>query len=185
MKPIRNFGIEAGLGVMLTFVVAITLFPSMLLFKRIPADLRSTDPAPENGRGWPRLLDWISASVERSPRAILIITALICLASIPGIMFIDRNNYVLGYYSSKSDFRKDVTFFEQEFAGIRIFNMAVLPVAGKKVNDPDVLQETEKLQQYLQTIPSLGTMFSPVTVYKTFNKIYHGGVMESYRLPQE
>ena len=186
MKPIRNFGIEAGIGVMLTFVVAITLFPAILLFKRIPPAMKLRDNTPASSSssgGWPRLLNGISSTVENHPKAILLVTVLLSLISVIGIINIDRNNLILGNYSGKSEIRQDVAFFEEKFSGIRIFNLAILPAGGKPINDLAVLGETEKLVSHLQTIPSLGVMFSPVTVYKTINKIYHGGVPENYKLP--
>ncbi|HYX06926.1 MAG TPA: MMPL family transporter, partial [Bacteroidales bacterium] len=84
----------------------------------------------------------------------------------------------------ESKIKKDFLFFEQHLSGVRSFKMAVLPGKNRKINDLDVLTETEKLHEYLKTIPEVGIVFSPVTEYKTMNKIFYGGAGNKYRLPK-
>jgi len=177
MKPIRNFGIEAGTGVMLAFVVSITLFPSIL--DNIPLPVLS-----RKQMGWINLVKRINNIVDRFPGRIILTTVILICVSLVGIFNIDTNNYIIGNFSDKSEMRTDIDFFDKNLSGVRTFNVAVLPKGGKTVNDIYVLKEVEKLQCYLESLPMLGVLFSPVTVYKTLNKIYNGGLSENYLLPK-
>jgi uncharacterized protein len=178
MKPIRNFGIEAGTGVMLAFIVSITLFPSIIdnIKMRVLSGRQSIV--------WENLIKRINKVVDRFPDRIILVTVLMTCISIVGIFNIDKNNYILGNFSEKSDIMADFDFFEKNLSGVRSFKVAVLPVGRKPVNDITVLKEVDKLQNYLEKLPALGVLFSPVTVYKTINKIYYGGLKENYFLPK-
>jgi predicted RND superfamily exporter protein len=181
MKPFRNFGFEAGIGVLIAFIVAITFVPSALLYIKPASFYQNKRNLLAPG---PKLLDGVYSLVIRYPRRIIFITILVLSASLIGILRINTNSYILSNFSNKAQIKKDFVFFEEHFCGVRVHEMAIMVQNGDSISDIRVLREIEKLHSFLEEDQNFQIIFSPVTVYKFMNQVNNGGVPAAFKLAE-
>lgn len=179
IEPIQNFGIESGIGVMLTFLLTILFVPAILKTIKTPRFALNR----KNDKNWELIFSKINYFTDKHQNKVILITVVLLLVSLSGVLIINTNNKLIDYFSRESKIKKDFLFFEQHLSGVRSMKLAVLPAPNRKINDPEVLCEIEKLQNYIKSFPETGVVFSPTTLYKTMNKVYHRGSMNGYRLP--
>ncbi len=180
IKPIKNFGIDAAIGILIAYVLAATFTPSILMMIKKPA----IAGRPTHNRNWEMIINKIYFQTTNHPGRIIMISLIILLVSIFGILQISTNNHIIGFASNRTGIKKDYMFFENHLSGVRPFEIAVQAGNGHTMNEPAVLEEIEKLENYLNTKTAIGTLYTPATVYKSINKAYASGRINAYRLPE-
>ena len=180
LKPFRSFGIDAGIGVLIAFVVAITFVPAVLY--NIKATSIYKKPK-LNFSVWTRILEKVYFLINRYPIRIIFITGVILIVSIIGIFRINTNNYILSNFSNDSPIKKDFLFFEENLSGVRTLEMSIDVNKGDSIMNIEILKMIDKVHSYLDESPEYMMLFSPVTIYKYMNKIYKGNSSSAYKLP--
>ena len=181
MKAFRNFGIEAGIGVLIAFVVSVTFVPALL--HNIKAKSIGKNHKLENSV-LSQILDKIFKIVIKFPTRIIAVTAVIFIVSIFGLLHINTNNFILSNFSNTASLKKDFIFFEENLSGVRTFEMSVSTFDGDSLTDINILRKIDKLQSYLEDSLDFKQVYSPVSIYKSMNRIYNGGVSNTYVLPE-
>jgi predicted RND superfamily exporter protein len=177
--PIHNFGLYTGTAVLLTFVLAYTLLPAMMILLDKPKMHRPTT----DGRSWFDILGNLFRKVVRHRLAILGISAGFMLVSVALITRIKIDSTFLEDLSDDDPVKQDFFYFEKKFAGVRPFEMHLKAPAGKSIYDLETLRETEEIENYLTNTYGLNFIASPVTVVKALNRSFNGGGNEYYKLP--
>ncbi|TGE28490.1 efflux RND transporter permease subunit [Hymenobacter metallicola] len=180
IRPIYNFGLFTGIAVLLTFVLSFTLLPAMLVLLRKP-QLRV--PRRE-GHSWDGVLGRMFRTVLARRQLVVGLSALILIGSVASASRIRINSSLLDDLSKNDPVKLDFAFFEKNFAGVRPFELALQPAAGRSIYDLQVLRETEEIEKYLQKTYGLNFVASPVTIIKSVRKALNGGLLEEYRLPE-
>ncbi|GAA4008973.1 hypothetical protein GCM10022408_21400 [Hymenobacter fastidiosus] len=179
IRPIYNFGLFTGIAVLLTFALSFTLLPAMLMLLRKP-ELRI--PRAE-GHSWDGVLGRMFRVVLARRRLVVGLSALILIGSVASASRIRINSALLDDLSKNDPVKLDFGFFEKNFAGVRPFELALQPAAGRTIYDLQVLRETEEIEGYLQKTYGLNFVASPVTLIKSVRKALNGGLLAEYRLP--
>lgn len=180
IKPFRDFGLEAGVGVLIAFVVAITFIPAALYTLKAISIYKKRK---SNLTVWSGVLDRIYYVVIKFPKRIIFTTILILVVSMVGIFRIDTNSYILSNFSNNSPIKKDFHFFEENLSGVRTFEMAIRVKNRDSLTNINVLKEVDKMHTYLENNPDFGEVYSPVTIYKYFNQIYERRISSAFKLP--
>ena len=84
-----------------------------------------------------------------------------------------------------SELTQDYKYFDQEFMGLRPFELAIEAKGDYQIGDYEVLNEIDKVQEYLEDGYGLDHCFSIVSVLKIANRVEHGGQDLFYKLPEE
>jgi predicted RND superfamily exporter protein len=127
-----------------------------------------------------RLLRWIF----KRRKMVIIGTVLIVALSIFGITRIELNNYLIEGLTTRDQLRQDFNYFENNFSGVRPFEMAVTPAdTAASLFDVPQLRAMDQLENYLTTQFGVGFVTSPVAVVKAANKAYNNGNPAYYKLP--
>jgi predicted RND superfamily exporter protein len=177
--PIHNFGLYTGTAVLLTFVLAYTLLPAMMILLDKPKMHRPS----ADGRSWFDLLGNLFRRVVKHRLAILGITAGFIVVSGASITKVRIDSTFLEDLSDDDPVKLDFLYFEKQFAGVRPFEMHLKPAPGKTMYDLETLRETEEIEHYLTQTYGLNFMASPVTVVKALNRSFNGGSNAFYKLP--
>ena len=180
IRPIHNFGLFTGISVLLAFVLTFTLLPAMLLLLRKP-QLRVPR---EHGHDWDGVLGRLFRWVLVRRRLVLSLGGLIIAGSIASAMQVRINSSLLDDLSEDDPVRHDFAFFEQNFAGVRPFELDLKPANGGTIYDLAVLRQIERVETYLRQDFGLRFMASPVTIVKSVRKALNGGGVAEYRLPE-
>lgn len=182
MRPIRDFGIYSAVGVLFAYIVAIILIPNVLLMVNPDKIRRSKGMG--FSQNWDKLLNACYEFARK--RQLVIVLGLIGVLTFSGIGMskISFNTYLLDDVHPNDPIRADMIYFEENFDGIRPFEMAIIPEEGHMVTDLDVLTETDKLDNFIATTGLISPTLSPASLMKSVNKIWKYRSPRQYKLPK-
>lgn len=182
IRPLQEFGLFTGIGVLLAFLLAFALLPALLVFiapeKLLP---HRTRPSPWDHR-LPRLFRW----VVRHRRGIVIAFGCIAAAGLALMTRIKVNNYLLEDWPEDDERKVGYRFFEERFGGVRPFELEIdLADTTRTLWDPQVLQQIEGVQAHVEERYGVHGVLSPVTLMRSLNKAFQGGGEAAYTLPTD
>lgn len=167
MKALNNFGLEAGISVILTFVVFMAITP--IGFYGIKKNnLFELRPSFTN----------ISTTILRAltktqdyPKRVVMGVLLILILSAIGIKSVNTNNL---QYSipTQTAFYKNYSFFEKILGGSRTFELYFIAKGEGRLNTPKELNAIHNTYNYLDSIPYLNQVKSPTLYYLLMNRAY-------------
>lgn len=181
VMPIKDFGINAAVGVMIAYFTVILFTTVMLTWFR--AD-QIAQPHKEHAF-WERLLQGIVDFTRKYPRQIVWATLGLVLFSAIGISRITTNYDIIGNLPRKSKITSDFLFFEKHLAGFRPMEFAIYARGNYRVTDYAVLREMEKIEKKLHEAPFVQAILSSTAIYKTIHQMNHNNRPDAYRLPDD
>ncbi len=143
-----RFGIVAGIGVMVVFVVTIVALPLGLSFFKAPDPARLSPREGRLERAIGRLTLWLLR--HRWP--VLAASALIAAASIWGASTLKVDNAVLDQFDEDDPVATTARLLEREFGGVRPLELRLVAAPGR-FNDPATLEAVERLQGWIAQQP--------------------------------
>jgi uncharacterized protein len=155
---ISSFGFDAAVGVLIAFLVAVTLAP--VLFYHFPPGEAFLKRNME-GKRWERFLFAVYKKGKSNTTWILVISAFVMVGSLISLQWMETNQTLSGNFSEKHTIKQDIDFFEKQFGGIRGFELWMQPKGGFSVSDPNVLKAIQKIEEYLEQSGHFGPVFSP------------------------
>jgi uncharacterized protein len=177
--PIRDFGINAGLGVICAFFVIFGWLWAMLpRFKRDDLIVYSKEYA-----FWDKFMAWTYHFTGKNGRAITIGSFALLGISLLGVSRIHTNYQIKDNLPRGQKITEDFVYFEKKFSGFRPVEFAVFPQNGLAADDPQVLREMDKLETHLRTYPCIKTSASINDLYRSLNAMNHGNRTDAYVLP--
>ncbi len=179
IKPVQDFGMYSAIGVILAFMIAITFLPATLSLLGTPK-ISKTNP---KELFWNKVLSKGFIYVIRNQGKIVIGYLIILTLSIIGIFQLEVDYKLLEDLSEENPLQQDFRFFENNYSGIRPFEMAVYTKDSSSIFDYKVMQEMDKVESYLYDDYEAGFILSPVSIIKSINKAVHSGNSEYYRVP--
>lgn len=173
MKPVRELGSLAALGILLALGIGQLLGPALIELLR-----------PTVGRGvrFPRLGRLTGAAFDRPllgvlPFAAVGVGALVCLGSI------ELNSNPLSFLPPKSALLEHYRYVAEELSGLSPLEI-VLPTPGGW-NNPSVWARAEEIAQRLESDPAVAKVRSPLALLRKLNQWDHDLDPEYYRLPDD
>ena len=177
--PIQGFGLNAALGVVLSFLVIYGWLWAMLPRFQAHQLIKFT---PQYAF-WDRFMAWIYRYTKVRHRRIVWLALGLLVLSVWGISKIHTNYYIKSNLPRGQQVTADFLYFEQKFSGFRPVEFAVFPQNGRQADDFEVLQQMDKLENHLRTYPSVKTVASVSDVYRSLHAMNFGNRPEAYRLP--
>jgi len=178
--PIKDFGINAAFGVVIAYVTVVFFTTALLsMFK--------TDDLIKLGRNnqlWENLMEKSYQFTLRNPKNIALGAVLVATISFYGISIITTNYRLENNLPIGSKLKSDFKFFEKQFAGYRPVEFGVFAQGDYEATDFEVLQEMDKVEQYLKTIPAIKSVNSVTAVYKSANQAFNQNRQVAYAFPE-
>ncbi|NJC27144.1 efflux RND transporter permease subunit [Neolewinella antarctica] len=181
VNPIRDFGLNAALGVMVAFVTVI-LFTTALL------SYLSVDQIVKIGRQqafWDRLLERTYKFSRLNPARIKIGFAVVAVLCVWGISMITTNYRIESALPIGSKLTDDFLFFEKELSGFRPFEMAISTKDTAKITDFEVMTQIGKIEDYVKQFPQVQSTASITAVYRSINQMFNNNRPDAYELPTD
>ncbi|MGE0566524.1 MAG: RND family transporter [Bacteroidia bacterium] len=176
--PIQRFGLLSAVGILITFFIGFIIIPMVLKLTRIKPAVFDTHQQSDT------INEGLFDVINKRRKIIWISYALLILFGLAFTFRVQINNYFLDDLSSSSTLKHDVTFFENNFSGIRPLEISITPKnLGTSLLDFNSLKEIEIVEKYLQTQYHAGFIFSPLSFIKTLNKGFNNGEDAYFRLP--
>lgn len=177
--PIQAFGLNAALGVILSFFVIYGWLWAMLPRFQLHQLVKAT---PEYVF-WDRFMGWTYRFTKQHHRGIVWFSlGLIAICAL-GISKIHTNYFLKDNLPRGQQVTKDFLYFERKFSGFRPVEIAVFPQNGRQADDFEVLQQMDKLENHLRSYPPVKTVASINDVYRSLHAMNYGNRPEAYRLP--
>ncbi len=180
ISPISDFGLYTAIGVLIAYVLAFSLMPSILIFLPRPKIAEN----PRLKKQWTWLLSNSMTWTLRNGKIILYSSILLVMLAVLGILKLEVNTFLIDDLPRSHPMKADFMFFDKHFGGSRPFEMAV------QVQDPDlsvfdypVLMEMEKVENYLLNSYGTSALTSPVKIIKQTNQAVNGGSRKYHIIP--
>ncbi|MCB9295882.1 MAG: MMPL family transporter [Lewinellaceae bacterium] len=178
--PIRDFGINAAIGVIIAYVTVLFFTTAVISWFR-------ADQIIKLGRGqafWERSMEWSYRFTRSYPLRIALGGLAVLLLSLWGISRITTNYRIENNLPMGEKITEDFLFFEKNLAGFRPMEFAVYAKDGYKANDYEVIREIAKVEDYLHQIPAVQAVASITAVYKSINQMMRNNNPGAYALPE-
>lgn len=178
--PIRDFGVNAALGVMIAYIVVLFFTTSLLLFFDKDQIMQEKDT------NYDKLGQKLASSyhyVRSNPRTVSLISLAVTALCLLGIYRITTNYNIENNFPRGSEVVEDFRFFEEEFAGFRPLEVAITVQGDYVADDYEVVQQISKLEDYLQSTGHINAIMSQATLYKSIHKINNNQREDAYKIP--
>jgi hypothetical protein len=173
--PFHDLGNIAAIGVVLAWVLSITLLPALLAV--LPA-------------GRSKFLDrfrflsnGFSAFVIARPRRVLVATAAVTVALLAWIPHIELNDQFVEYFSPAIPFRADTDFAARHLTGIYQLEFSLDAGGSGAIAEPAYLARLERFTSWLQSQPEVAHVSALPDIMKRLNRTMHGDDPSHYQLP--
>ncbi|MEJ7626745.1 MAG: MMPL family transporter [Ferruginibacter sp.] len=155
---LREFGVVAGLSIMVIFFVSFILLPSVLSFLPAPKPVQLKYL---NNKWITAFLSRLESWVFNYRGTVLVITGILLIIAFAGILKLKTVGHIVDDLPVKDKIYKDLSFFEQNFKGIMPLEIVV---HAKKSNGLRALPVFEKIDSLAQYIGAQKEMSRPLSV---------------------
>lgn len=181
LVPIRQFGINAAIGVMVAYICVIVFTTTCLaLFHKD----KVVKPLDRPSR-WIAAMQWVQRITITHEKAILAGFAVLVGICIWGISLVTTNTQFIKILPKNQPVTQDFMFFENNFSGFRPFEIAVSAKGDYTMSDYEVLDAIHRIEAYFKQYEAVKSMTSITTVYKSLNQAYNQNRPEAYQFPTD
>ncbi|HEY4937117.1 MAG TPA: MMPL family transporter, partial [Puia sp.] len=181
---LKEFGVVAGINIMLLFIISIILIPAALSYL----------PDPKTGhmkyltnRWLMTLLDWLETWALHNKKSIFIITLFVLAISIAGITRLRSEAFILDDLPKTDPVYADLKFFENNFKGVMPLEI-LIDTKRKNGIRSNMLGNFTKIDQLSSYIDSSAVMARPLSIVeglKFVRQAYYNNDSSDYGLPNE
>ncbi len=179
IPALQEFGLLTAAGVLAAFIIAILLIPSWLVLSPEPSRAVNSP----NITRWDGFLIPLFNLVMNEKRKVFLGAAVLTVLMTIALSGITLNNYLLEDLKEGEKLRKDFTFFDNYFSGVRPFDLGIKwKTLGP--SDTEYWKALEKVDTYLKENYKVGAITSPLEVIKEINRSKNSGRNQYYDLPE-
>jgi hypothetical protein len=179
---LNEFGVVAGINIMLLFFISIILIPTVLSFL----------PAPEPRQM--RYLEnrWLTAILRRLEgwtvhhrRPIYVLTFLVLVVSVAGMFRLQSEGFILDDLPKNDPLYTDLKFFEKNFKGVMPLEIVIdtRRRKGLRAGTVRLLDSIDQFSKYIAAQPEMARPLSLEEGSKFVRQAYYGGDSSAYEVP--
>ncbi|WP_261841118.1 efflux RND transporter permease subunit [Aliamphritea ceti] len=175
--PFRDLGNIVAVGVMLAFILSVTLFPALLMILPVRVKVRK-----EEERDSMRSL----AAFVTNNRRVLLPVMTVIMASL--IMFLPQNKLnddFVKYFDESVPFRQATDFMQDNLAGMTQLEISLGSGESSGINDPGYLKVLGEFSEWLREQPETDHVNTLSDTLMRLNKNMHADDESYYRLPDD
>lgn len=181
VRPIKEFGVNAAMGVMIAYITVIFLTTSTLIM----FDKEQIIKDKEGNDFWERFLGkWYQLTLTKG-RLISISAMVFFITCLWGMSMISTNYRIESNLPIKAKITDDFRYFEESFSGFRPLEFAITVKDEElKADSYEVLKEVSKLEDKLREDENLNSVMSITSLYKSIERMNRGNTAEGYVFPE-
>jgi predicted RND superfamily exporter protein len=181
---LKEFGVVAGINIMLLFVISIILIPGVLSF--LP-DPKARHMKYLTNRWLTTLLGWLENWALHHKRTIFISTVVILAISVAGITRLRSEAFILDDLPKTDPVYADLKFFENNFKGVMPLEILIDTKRknGLRLNLLGNLTKIDQLSSYIDSSAVMARPLSMVELLKFVRQAYYNNDSADYGLPNE
>jgi predicted RND superfamily exporter protein len=181
---LKEFGIVAGINIMLLFFISFLLIPVALSY------------FPEPKKHQMRYLKnkWLTAILEKleiwalhHKKFIYITTTIVLIISVMGMFRLHSEAFIVDDLPKTDKIYTDLKFFEKNFNGVMPLEIVVDTKRknGLRINQLQTFEKIDSLSTYLANYPFIGKPLSVVEGLKFARQAYFDGDSSSFAMPNQ
>ncbi len=174
--PFRDLGNMVAIGVMVAWLLSITFLPAMMSI--LPIKVKAKDDL--DNSFMKHLAEW----VIRFRRPLLIANGVIAIVMISFAPKNELNDEFVKYFDKSVEFRQGTDFINENMGGIYTVEFSIIAKESGAINEPDYLQNVQKLTTWLLTQPEVIHVNTLTDTYKRLNKSMHADNDDWHKLPE-
>jgi len=180
---LREFGVVAGINIMLLFFISLVLIPISLSF--LPAPKSRHMKYLEN----PRLNRWLDRLERWSlnhRRLIYMVTSVVMIAAVIGILRLKSVGFIVDDLPKTDKIYTDLKFFEKHFKGVMPLEIVVNARSKAGIiRDLPGLQRMDSLSAFLSSRPGINRPLSIIEGLKFAKQAFFEGDSSNYAMPSQ
>ncbi|ADV49336.1 hypothetical protein Celal_2040 [Cellulophaga algicola DSM 14237] len=177
---LKEFGIVASINIIGIFILSLLIIPIAYSFMPLP---KTKHLKHLNTRWIDTFVNWMEYIVREKRISVYIVSICLLVLSIIGIYQIDISGSPIEDMPKKTEFFRDIRFFEQEFDGIMPVEIIIDTKRKKGVLKPSTLKKMDELSDVIHEIPELSRPISAVNLVKYSKQAFYSGIPKYYQLP--
>jgi len=175
--PIRDFGINSALGVMVAYVTVIFFTTAVLSFFEKEELIKET----KKSGFWERFTYAWYVMTKKYPTKIAIATILFLVFCGIGITKITTNYRIESNLPKRQKITDDFKFFEKNYGGFRPYEFAIQTKGDYEADDFAVMQEVDKIERKIKSDGNAKAVIAPTSLFKTLSQLL--SFDKNYALP--
>ena len=187
IRPYREFGIYAAIGVVTALILTYILVPFFYSFgmkkNNKPASIEESDKNNNRHDLFDRLLGNIHKIVTRRPGLVVGFFIVLSLISIVGVMKIHLESSIVELVSKKVPIRQAYDFIDKRMGGSMSMEIMLDTKKSDGIKDLNFLKNMDRLQTYLEKHPMVTKASSVLDVMKKMRRALHNNNRKFYSVP--
>lgn len=181
---LREFGIVAGINIMVLFFVSLIMIPTIFSWLPVPTEKHLRHLT------FPRMgsfLRGIDLLVHRRRSWIYAVSIATAVVSVIGMLQLRSVSFMVDDVPEESQVKRDLKFFEANFSGIMPLEVVVEFISKRRrpVLDVNNLQKVEEFESFLDSLPMVSTPVSLVSFVKASKQAFYNNNPARYTLPSK
>jgi len=179
---LNEFGVVAGINIMLLFFISFILIPIVLSY--LPP------PKPRHTRYLDNkllinILNKLELWTTHHRKLVYAITVVVLAVAVAGMFRLKSEGFIVDDLPKKDPIYTDLKFFERNFKGVMPLEIVVdtKRKKGLKANTLATMDSVDRLSQYIASQPEMARPLSLVEGLKFVRQAYYGGDSANYALP--
>lgn len=177
---LKEFGIISSLSIMALFFLCLIIIPIYYSYQPVPKDKHLEHLS----RNYTKVfMQWIEKTVKYNRNSVYAVAILLFIISSFGALKIQTSGSLIEDMPKKTEFFKDILFFENEFNGVMPLEITIDTQREKGVMKASTLRKMDELQETIEEIPELSKPISILNLVKYSKQAYYNGNPDFYELP--
>ncbi len=179
-KLLTEFGIVASINILGIFILSLLIIPIVYSFMPLP----KTKHLKHLNKKWiDTFVNWMVHIVRDRRITVYMVSLVLLVLGIIGIYQINISGSPIEDMPKKTEFFRDIRFFEEEFDGIMPVEIIIDTERKKGVMKPATLKRMDEMGSLISDIPELSEPLSIVNLVKYSKQAYYNGIPKYYQLP--
>tara|TARA_B100001057_G_scaffold51707_1_gene45931 strand:+ start:1955 stop:4342 length:2388 start_codon:yes stop_codon:yes gene_type:complete len=179
-KVLKEFGIVASINIIAIFLLSLLIIPVVYSFMSRPSKKHLKHL---KSHFLKTFVKWMENKVRFKRINVYVISIICLIMGIIGIYQINISGSIIEDMPKKSEFFKDILFFDDEFNGIVPLEIIVDTRRKGGATRLSTLKRIDKLEQHINQISELSQPISSVSGVKFIKQAYYNGNPNYYKLP--
>jgi hydrophobe/amphiphile efflux-3 (HAE3) family protein len=175
--PIREFGFFSSFGVLVSYLMAVTLIPALLILRgplRVRARAKKANGT--SGAAFDEHIAGLFLRISSKRKTVLIAAALITVLAVYGVTKIVIDNVFIEYFEDDTDIVRSDRFIREQFGGSKVISVVAEAEDTAALLSPACLQAVDGLARHLEAeVPEVGKVMGFTDLIKRVNEVWYSG----------
>ncbi len=181
LGPVLEFGVSSAFGVVVAFLLSVTILPAFLSFVR--GKEKQIEKMASSGR-FTKVLNGLPEFTITHRKIILTVTAVITVISLYCISLIQVDTSFVRNFKQESLLRQGVEYFDAAYSGGMTIEFILDSGEEGGVKDPEFMKRALEFQQYLEAHEGTGEALSALNYLLNINQVMHDNDPAYFIVPE-